>query len=174
MDGEIHLNQHILDAIIQDVSTKLQEASKRPETSPGPSSGESAPHATAPWWALYASRGITPITGASAGLLQVGCSWPQVVFIQPVALALAEPGKSQVGCSWPQVVFIQPVALALAEPGKSEVGCSWPQDMFIQNKLAGSGTGSKDARLVPRGMQLSPVFSMICWQAVAQAARARA
>ena len=52
------------------------------------------------------------------------------------------------------------------------MGCSWPQDMFIQNKLlAGSGTGSKDARQVPRGVQLSPVFSMIL---AGSAARARA
>ena len=40
-DGEIQLNQRTLDAIIQGVTAKLQEAAKPPEASPGPSTGES-------------------------------------------------------------------------------------------------------------------------------------
>ena len=40
-DSEIQLNQRTLDAIIQGVTAKLQEAAKPPEASPGPLTGES-------------------------------------------------------------------------------------------------------------------------------------
>jgi len=41
VDGKIHLNQHMLDTTIQGVASKLQEATKPSEASPGPSTGES-------------------------------------------------------------------------------------------------------------------------------------
>ena len=40
-DGEIQLSQRKLDAIIQGVTAKLQEAANPPEASPGPPTGES-------------------------------------------------------------------------------------------------------------------------------------
>ena len=39
-EGEIQLNQRTLEAIIQGVTTKLQEAAKPTKASPGPSTGE--------------------------------------------------------------------------------------------------------------------------------------
>ena len=90
-EGEIQLNQHTLDAIIQGVTAKLQEADKLTEASPGPFIGEYglvhtasgvqvAPRcvypaqytkATGRWW----HRAQTWVSK-----LLTGCSRPQALF----------------------------------------------------------------------------------------------
>ena len=90
-EGEIQLNQRTLDVIIQGVTTKLQEAAKPTETSPGPSTGEYGLVHTASGVQVAPRRGYpaqyTKATGrwwhraqTWVSKLLTGCSRPQALF----------------------------------------------------------------------------------------------
>ena len=90
-EGEIQVNQRTLDAIIQGVTTKLQEAAKPTEASPGPSTGEYGLVRTASG-VQVAPRRVYPAQYTKAtgrrwhsaqtmvSKLLMGCSRPQALF----------------------------------------------------------------------------------------------
>ena len=105
-DGEIQLNQRTLDAIIQGVTAKLQEAAKPPEASPGPLTGESGVVHIASGVQL-APRHIYPAQYTKAAGRQVhraqtwdskwlaGCNRPQAVFISSCSVCKDHGGPKQ-------------------------------------------------------------------------------
>ena len=90
-DGEIQLNQHTLDAIIQGVTAKLQEAAKPPEAPTGPTTGESGLVHIASGMQL-APRRIDPAqyTKAAGRWLHMARTWDS---------------KWLAGCNRPQALF---------------------------------------------------------------------
>ena len=133
-EGEIQLNQRTLEAIIQGVTAKLQEAAKPTEASPGPSTGEYGLVHTASG-VQVAPRRVYPAQYTKA----TGRRWHR---------AQTWVSKLLTGCSWPQALcssdykdYGGPKLRAGGLLASSSTGC---------NSQANGWQGAAGTRYVPR------------------------
>ena len=133
-DGEIQLNQRTLDAIIQGVTTKLQEATKPPEAPPRPPTGE--------YGLVYIASGVqlaptraypTQYTKAAGRRLHRARTWDS---------------KLLAGCSRPQALFNSNCS-ACKDPSKRAWGL-WAGSPTGHNGQANGRQGAAGPRYTPR------------------------